>query len=159
MQVFKTMGYQVVPMGANDMVISLTSGMVDAMYMSPILIGSLQLFGTAKYMSSMNLAPFMGGLILNGPAWKRVPNQYKDRVTEACRKIAANMDVAIQRLENDAVTTMVQYGLVVNKPSPQQEALWYADIEASMPSLLGTTFDRDVYNKINAMLKAYRSGR
>jgi hypothetical protein len=54
---------------------------------------------------------------------------------------------------------MSQHGLVVNQPTPQQEALWYADVEAAMPSLLGTTFDRNIYNKIDTLLKAYRNRR
>jgi TRAP-type C4-dicarboxylate transport system substrate-binding protein len=159
MQAFKTMGYQVVPMGNNDLVIGLTGGMIDAVYYSPIIIGSLQLFGTAKYMSSMNLAPFMGGLILNNRAWRAVPAQYKEKLLAASRRVGAEMDVAIQKLETDAINTMVQYGLVINRPTVQQEALWYADTEASMPSLLGTTFDRNTYNKIDTLLKAYRSRR
>ncbi|GHV88972.1 hypothetical protein AGMMS50267_13320 [Spirochaetia bacterium] len=159
MQAFKAMGYQMVPTGNNDMVIALSGGMVDALYQSPVLVGSLQLFGTAKYMLSMNLAPAMGGIVLNRTAWRAVPAQYKERLVQSSRKIGADMDIAIQRLETEALNTMLRYGLVENRPTAQQEALWYADAEASMPSLLGTTFDRNTFNKIDALLKAHRSRR
>ncbi|MDR2518548.1 MAG: TRAP transporter substrate-binding protein DctP [Spirochaetaceae bacterium] len=156
-QVFKSMGYRLVPVNNADVLVSLNSGMVDAVYQSPVFVGGMQLFGITKHMASINIAPFMGGIVLNQQAWQRIPDAYKGPLTAASQRIAADIDRSISRLETDAVRTMASYGLTVNQISEEQAALWYSDMEKAMPSLLRTTFDQNIYRKIEAILKAYRS--
>jgi len=50
-------------------------------------------------------------------------------------------------------------GLKVNKPSPAQEEIWRTELDKAIPPLLGTTFDRELYQRINATLEKVRSGR
>jgi TRAP-type C4-dicarboxylate transport system substrate-binding protein len=159
MQAFVTMGYQMVPVGLNDMLVSLTSGKIDALYNSPIGAGGYQLFGVAKNMTSLNVAPFLGGLVLNRRAWQAVPDQYKQRLIEATANIVKGLDQAVTRMEDDVVNEMKKYGLVVHDVSPQQAQMWYDDTARAMPALLGNTFDRDLYQRIDAVLKDYRNKR
>jgi TRAP-type C4-dicarboxylate transport system substrate-binding protein len=156
MQAFKAMGYQMVAVSNNDILIALNGGMVDAVYQSPIAVGSLQIFGVAKNMASINIAPFMGGIVLNQRAWRAVPDRYKTQLLAATRRIEQSLDRAILALEADAVRTMSQYGLVINQISPAQEQIWYEDVERAMPALVGTTFDRETYEKIIALLRTHR---
>ncbi|MDR1985671.1 MAG: TRAP transporter substrate-binding protein DctP [Treponema sp.] len=157
-QAFKVMGYQMVPVMMNDLLVSLNSGMIDAVYQSPALVGGMQLFGIAKNMASINIAPFMGGIILNQRAWSRIPEAYKPGLIEVSRRIAEDISDSITELETNVIKTMTSYGLKVNQISPEQEQAWYADVEGAMPALLGSTFNRDLYLKINSILQQYRSG-
>ncbi|MDR2051845.1 MAG: TRAP transporter substrate-binding protein DctP, partial [Treponema sp.] len=126
-QVFKTMRYQVVPLGYNDMLVSLNSGAIDALYLSPVYAGALQLFGIAKHMTTLNLAPILGGIVLNQRGWRAVPDEYKPRLIEITRNIEQNISSSIQGLENDAIKTMVNYGLIIHDINASQEQLWYTD--------------------------------
>ncbi|MDR0759109.1 MAG: TRAP transporter substrate-binding protein DctP [Treponema sp.] len=155
-QTFKTMGYQVVPQGYNDMLVGLNSGAVDALPLSPVYVGALQLFGTAKHMTALNLAPILGGLVLNQRGWRAIPDEYKPRLIEATRRIEQNISASIRSLEDGAIKTMIDYGLVIHNIDASQEQLWYADMERALPSLLGTTFDREMYSRIDALLKRRR---
>jgi TRAP-type C4-dicarboxylate transport system substrate-binding protein len=158
-QAFKTMGYQMVVQGYNGMLMGLNSGAIDALYLSPVYVGALQLFGTAKHMNSLNLAPILGGIVLNQRAWNTVPNEYKPRLLEITRRLEQNISSSIQGLENGAIKTMQNYGLVIHNITPPQEQLWYEDMERVMPSLFGTTFDRNLYGRVDALLKRYRAGQ
>jgi TRAP-type C4-dicarboxylate transport system substrate-binding protein len=158
-QAFKTMGYQVVPLGYNDMLVGLNSGAIDAVYLSPVYVGSLQLFDTARHMTVLNLAPILGGIVLNQRGWRAVPDEYKPRLIEITRNIEQGISSSIQGLENDAIKTMINYGLVTHDLNVSQEQLWYADMERAMPSLLGTTFDRDLYGKLEVLFSRRRTGR
>jgi TRAP-type C4-dicarboxylate transport system substrate-binding protein len=159
MQAFKAMGYRMVPMEINDSIIALNSGMVDAVYQSPIAVGGFQIFGIAKNMTDLNVAPFMGGIVMNRVAWRTVPDRYKPAITEVTNKIAEEIDSSINQLEEEAIRTMLNYGLIVNHVNNDQAKLWYADTERAMPALLGTTFNRDLYNRITVLLNNFRSGR
>jgi TRAP-type C4-dicarboxylate transport system substrate-binding protein len=159
MQAFKAMGYQMEPVAMNDILISLNSGKIDAVYQSPIAVGGYQIFGIAKNMAAINIAPFMGGIIMNRTAWRSIPDQYKPRLLEIAKRIEKEIDTSIFQLENEAINTMIKYGLTINQISPQQEREWYSDVERAMPALLGTTFNRDFYAKIDRILTNYRNGR
>jgi TRAP-type C4-dicarboxylate transport system substrate-binding protein len=158
-QAFKTLGYQMVPINMNEILIALNSGMVDAVYQSPIAVGGLQIFGIAKNMASINIAPFLGGIVLSRNAWRSVPEKYKSRLMAINKQIELSLDSSILKLEEEAIATMSTYGLVKNTITPEQERLWYSDVEKTMPDLVGTTFDAATYNQIDRILRAHRAGR
>jgi TRAP-type C4-dicarboxylate transport system substrate-binding protein len=157
--VFKAMGFHVVPIERNDILIALGSNMVEAVFQSPVAVGGAQAFGLAKNMMSLNVAPFLGGMIFNQRAWRSIPDKYKPQMIDAVRRNEANLDLEVRRLEDDMIKTMGNYGLKVNRLSPQQEQLWYDEIGRAMPGLIGTVFDRDIYRRIEAILQNYRNGR
>ena len=157
MQAFKAMGYQMVPVDMPDILIALSGGMVDAVYQSPIAVAGFQIFGIAKNVLDLNLAPFMGGLIMNQTAWRTIPDKFKPQLIEITKKIEKEMDTSIIKLEAEAVGTMKNYGLVINQPTAAQAQMWYDDTDKAIPGLLGSTFDRNLYNRIAALLKDYRS--
>jgi TRAP-type C4-dicarboxylate transport system substrate-binding protein len=152
-QALKSMGYQMVQVNLNDLLIALSSGMIEAVYQSPIYVGGMQIFGVAKNMVSINLAPIMGGIVLNQRSWRSIPDQYKPQLLAVSQRIALEIEASLNRLEEAVIKTMTSYGLVINHPSPEQEQLWYKDMERALPSLLGTAFDQDMYREIDALLQ------
>ena len=159
MQAFKTMGYQLVPLNLNDMLVSLNSGMVDALYQSPISVAGFQIFGVAKNMTDINVAPFMGGIIMNNTAWRRIPDRHKPKIQAICKQVETEIEGSISRLEAEAVSTMQKYGLVICRPNPQQVQEWYTDMGKYEASLAGPIFNRELYNRIKRIVEDHRRGR
>jgi TRAP-type C4-dicarboxylate transport system substrate-binding protein len=159
MDAFKAMGYQMVPVALNQILVSLSGGQIDAVYQSPVNAGGLQIFGLAKNMASIPVSPFMGAIVMNQRAWRSVPEKYRDELVRVTRRMEAELDGSIQALEADVIKTMVNYGLVINQVSPEQEQVWYDDINRVMPSLVGPVFDRELYGRIETLLRSYRGGR
>ncbi|MDR1869577.1 MAG: TRAP transporter substrate-binding protein DctP [Treponema sp.] len=157
-EIFKTMGFQMVPVARNDILIALNSNMVDAVFQSPVAVGSMQVFGLAKNMASINIAPFIGAVVFNQRTWRSIPEKYKQQMIDAVRKNEAELDKAIREMEDDMVKTMKNYGLKVNQLSLQQEQLWYEEIGKSMPNLIGSMFDSGVYGRIETILRNHRNG-
>ncbi|MDR1575080.1 MAG: TRAP transporter substrate-binding protein DctP [Treponema sp.] len=159
MQAFKTMGYQIVPLNLNDILVSLNSGMVDVIWQSPIAVAGYQIFGVAKNMTSINVSPFMGGILMNNTAWRRIPDRHKNRLMAICKRIETEIENSISKLETEAVSTMQKYGLTVCETSPAQAREWYDDMARYEGNLVGTVFNRDLYQKIKAVLEDHRRGR
>jgi TRAP-type C4-dicarboxylate transport system substrate-binding protein len=156
---FRAMGYSMVPVAMNQILVSLSGGQIDAVYQNPVNAGGLQIFGLAKNMASIPVAPFMGSIVLNDRAWRSIPEKYRDKLMESAQRMEDSLDKRVLDLEDSVIDTMVQYGLVINKVSPEQEKLWYADFQRSIPSLIGTVFDRATYNRISSMLEKNRAKR
>ena len=156
-QAFRTMGFQVVPVAQNDLLIALNSPMIDAVYHSPVMAGGTQIFGLARNMLSLNVAPFMGAIILNQRAWNSIPERFRPQLIEAARRREAELARTVMQFEEEMIRTMTTHGLVVNETTGAQAQLWYDEIGRTMPILAETLFDRNMYNRINSILQAHRS--
>ncbi|MDR0320179.1 MAG: TRAP transporter substrate-binding protein DctP [Treponema sp.] len=161
-QAFRVMGYQIVPVNMTEIMVSLNSGMVDATYISPIYAAANQLFGIARNMSAINVAPFMGGILMNNTAWRRIPERHRPALMDICRRLEREIEASIANLEAEAINTMVRYGLQINDLSQQQMQVWYNDTARYENNLIGGAtpiFHRDYYTRVRNILTEYRRGR
>jgi TRAP-type C4-dicarboxylate transport system substrate-binding protein len=75
---------------------------------------------------------------------------------EIANRVADGVYREVYQLEADAVSEMKKYGLNIVELSPDQVKQWYDDIDRALPSLVGTAFDRELYNRIAAILASER---
>ncbi|GHT48948.1 hypothetical protein FACS1894102_2890 [Spirochaetia bacterium] len=154
---FKGMGYNLIPIAMNDILMSLNSGSIDAVFGSPIAAAPMQTFGIAKNMSEFKISPFLGCIVINQAGWNSIPSEYRNKISALSAKIGPEIDPKIQALEAQAIKTMQNFGLIIVPSSAQDMALWYADMDKAMPDLLkNKTYDINLYNKIQTILKRLR---
>jgi TRAP-type C4-dicarboxylate transport system substrate-binding protein len=159
-QAFRSMGYQVTLVDQTRILIALNGGTIDAIYMSPIFAAGAQYFGVAKNMASINISPFMGGIVLNKRAWESIPAKYRDELTAVTNRIAMEMEASLLRLESQTVRQMKNNGLTENLLNSQQQREWESDATRAASGLIGAgTFDRTMYNRIDGILNRYRGSR
>ncbi|MCL2804676.1 MAG: TRAP transporter substrate-binding protein DctP [Treponema sp.] len=161
-QAFRLLSYQIVPANVNELLFSLQSGRADAVYSSPIFVAANQLFGIASNMSSINVAPFMGGILMNEVTWRRIPDRFKPELLEATKRMERDIEASIAGLETEAISTMVRHGLKINTLTPAQQQVWFDDTNSYENRLIGganPTFNREYYLKVKDILTEYRRGR
>jgi TRAP-type C4-dicarboxylate transport system substrate-binding protein len=159
---FKTMGFQLVETEIVDVGTKLATGNIMAVYQNPAGVAAYHLHNHLKNMLSVNIAPVLGGIVINQVTWKKIGElnpQYQGEILRVTRRIAAELDASMQKTTADAVNVMRRGGLKVNQPTPAQEQMWFDDVERVIPLLLGTTFNQDIYQKINAVLSRQRNRR
>jgi TRAP-type C4-dicarboxylate transport system substrate-binding protein len=162
---FKTMGFQVVESEWTDIGPRLASGAITSIYNNPAAVAAFNLHAAPanlRNMLSINLAPVIGGIVVNQVTWRRIGAlnpRFQPELVRVTRQIAAELDQSMQRTVNDAITAMGRGGLTVNRPNASQEQLWYDEVERVTPALLGTTYDRDLYLRINDILTRHRAGQ
>ena len=159
---FKSMGFQVVDVDWTDIGPKLATGAVSAIYQNPAGVAAYQLHSTLRNMLSINLAPILGGIVLNQVSWRRINElnpRYQAELLRATRRISQEFDETMRRTLSDAVNTMSREGLKINRPSAAQEQLWYDEIQKVVPSLMGSTYNPELYRKVSDILSRYRAGR
>jgi TRAP-type C4-dicarboxylate transport system substrate-binding protein len=160
--VFKSMGFQVVEAGLNDMGQKVATNSIQSVYMAPAGMAAYSLHKELPYMLSTNIAPVLGGIVINQVTWKAIGNlnpRYQQELLRATRQISEKFDRTMQADNNNTLNTMTRAGLKINRPTPAQEQLWYNEVDKVISSLLGSTFDRNLYRKITDILTKYRGGR
>jgi TRAP-type C4-dicarboxylate transport system substrate-binding protein len=156
---FKSMGFQVVETDMNDAGPKLASGAISAIYQNPAAVAAFQLQGELKNMMATPIAPAMGGIVMNRVTWNRISPAHQGEILRVTRRIAEEFDSSMPQTIANAVSVMSRRGLTVNRLNEAQENMWRGEIQRVMPSLLGSTFDREVYQKIGEVLDRYRGGR
>jgi TRAP-type C4-dicarboxylate transport system substrate-binding protein len=159
MDAFRSMGFNMVTTAMTDTVQKLNSGMVDAIYQSPIYISALQMYQIIGHMSSVNLAPFMGSVLMSRKAWASIPARYQSQLLETIRQAGIQIEQSFQKNEEDAIANMRRNGLTVNTASPAQEQEWRRYIQSFLPDLIERNiFNKTMYERIQSILQNYRQG-
>ncbi|MDR0909576.1 MAG: TRAP transporter substrate-binding protein DctP [Spirochaetaceae bacterium] len=154
--VFKTLGYNIVPIAQNQILVSLTGGQIDAVYNHVANAASAQIFAIAKNMASIHVAPLLGAILMNPRAYNMIPEKYRDAIFERTRELEAGLKSQVDALESSIIDTMLEYGLVINQVSPEQSQVWYDEIDAVLPGFMGNLFDQETYNTVQNIVKKYR---
>jgi TRAP-type C4-dicarboxylate transport system substrate-binding protein len=154
-QAWQGMGFQVVPLASTDLLSSLQSGMVDAFVTSPLVAASSQWFGIASHMCGIKLAPMWGALIVSTKEWAKVPAELQPRLAEAAARIGTALTPEIARADQDAVSTMAQYGLSITQVPRSAEAEWQEIFEKGIAYLVGKSYDAASYRTAKSFLDEY----
>jgi len=157
--VFKTMGFHLVETNMADIGPRLANNMINAFYQSPAAVAPMGLHKSLRNMLDTPLAPFLGAIVFNRVTWNKINPERQKELLRVTQRLADEFDATMPKIANNAITVMSREGLAVNKLDSAQEALWRAELDKAVPPLLGTTFDRDLYQRINATLIKARSGQ
>jgi len=155
-QVWKRMGYEVVPGGDADLMIQLQSGAVTALYLPALVAGSGQFFALAPHMLSPSLAPLVGGLLLSDKAWASIPADLRQPFLDAVAVAAKGLYDETMSLEADAVKMMKDNGLVVHDPPAAALVKWREAADRAVSGLLGPVFPKEIYDQIMGHVRDYR---
>jgi len=156
--VFRTMNYSLLETDLSNLGTRLASNMVSAFYLIPTLITPLNLH-RGLHMLNLPISPVMGAIVMNRVTWNQLSSANQQALLRVTQQTAVDFDNAMARTEASAIATMERGGLISNRPTQAQQDIWRADINNAMPSLIGSVYDRELYNRISSLLERSRSGR
>jgi TRAP-type C4-dicarboxylate transport system substrate-binding protein len=121
---FKALGFNVVPLGLNETMVALQSGLVNSFYSPPVSAAAFQWFAVAPNMTDYRLAPVLGGLVLTKRAWERIPERYHAELKESMKRLARSFYAESLRLNDEALRVMLGYGLNKVDLTESEEKQW-----------------------------------
>jgi len=154
---FRTMGFNVVEADMLDLGTRIASNVINSIYLIPEALAPMGLHRTLTNMLDMPIAPIMGAIVMNRTTWNKLGPERQRNITAATQRIVSEFQITMARTSENAVSAMERDGLKVNRPSQAQMEMWRTEANRAMPPLLGTTFDRNVYNQINQILARARN--
>jgi len=157
--VFRTMGFQLVESDFVNVGTKLASNAINAIYIIPAVLAPMQLQKYLSYMLDVPIAPILGVIVMNRVTWNKISPANQQEILKATRKIAAEFDASVVKTEANAIAAMGNGGLSINKPNQAQQDMWSTELKNTLPSLVGSIFDRNLFNRISSILDKARSGR
>ena len=156
---YQLMGYQPVPLPYAERLTGLTTGMADALLTVPLLAAGFQWFAATPYMTNLRISPTPAAVLMSDRSYRQLSPALRDELFEVIERVTAGLDAEILALEQEAIDTMVQFGLNIVDLTSAETDTWIGELEDSYAVTLGLVFDEDLYRKIQAILNDLRSQR
>lgn len=156
---FQDMNYTIVNVDIAETTSALLTGRADAIFTSPMVAGAYNWVGVSRYMIDLQISPFFGGLIINDKAWSRIDPDLQKKLIESANRLAyTELYGGLEKLTRDSIDTMVKTkgGAILVKLTDAEKQQWIKELEGGLQVTLGKAFDRDMYNKVKAIVDDYR---
>ncbi len=156
-ELYKSAGFDAVPLETADIVPSLQTGLIDAVPLPPFYAMAAQVDTRAPHMLDLNWAPLVGALVVRKETWEALPAQ--DRAEMLASAAAAGVEITAtgRREMDESVAAMEQRGLQVTRPSREQVLEWRAVAEPVYPEIRGKLVPADIFDETMRLLAEYRA--
>lgn len=155
-KIWTELGFRAIPLSFNDLVASLYSGMIDALYVTPLAASAMGVAKTAPNMCAYKIAPVYCAFIVEKKAWNRVPAKYREPLKERTAEIAGEFYGIMQADEAKALEVMKKNGLKVNEVSDAVAQEWLKLSIDGSEAFSRELISKDLYDKIIAIVNEYR---
>ena len=153
---FNALGVSPIPLSITDVLTSLQTNLVEAVYSSPLACVTLQWYTRVKYMMDVPLADAAGAVLVSKKLFEKMPASYQTILREQGKKHMRNL-VELSRQDNEkSVELMKKNGIeIVNVPSKNLENFYIAGDKARR-NLVGKLYDQKLLDRVENLLSKFR---
>ena len=161
MEAFKALGLKVIPLGMNDTLMGLQSGMIDTFYSIPMAAAAYQWFALANHLNPINMTPVIGGIVISERTWQKIPERYHEDLKLSMANVEREFVNETDRLNNEALRIMKDNGLKVLSPGSEMEGVWRSFFQDSYDALVGDNLliSEKVYREMSEKLDSFRADK
>lgn len=158
LQLWKTAGFNVVPLPATELTTGLQTRLIDAFDTMPYTALAFQWFRHTEYMIDMNWAPLPGALVITKKTWDKVPDELKPALMAEADKFGVRFRTETRHLDAEAVEAMKKRGLKVVTPTPEELVEWDTEIEKFYPDIRGLYVSEEDFDWFTSVVQQVRDG-
>jgi len=153
---YETLGIVPIPLALPDVLTSLQTNLIDAVYGPPLAVVALQWFTKTKYMTDMNLANSTGALVMSKAEFAKLPPDLQGTLKTVAQKYSGKLIDAIRADNAKSVATLKSNGIQVVEVSPADRAEIEKVSMEVRPKLVGKLYSQDLLNRVQGYLDEYR---
>ena len=155
-QMWKSSGFQPVPLAATDIMPALNTGMIDALPTTPLAAASLQWFRQAPYMANVGLGPLVGGLVITRQAWAKLSEADRAVMMKACDRTEMRLSREVPVQDSSSVKEMQGRGLKLVPIKASELAEWRELADDFSKKMRGSIVPGDILDQALAARDEYR---
>ncbi|MBI4350611.1 MAG: TRAP transporter substrate-binding protein DctP [Elusimicrobia bacterium] len=157
---FAALKIRPIPLSVMDVMTSLQTGMLNAVYGSPLSVIALQWFARMKYVFSLPIANASGAAVLSKKTFDALSKEDQKAVMELGEKHFRALTLA-SRMDNERSLDILKARklLFTDPAGPAVVAAFERAGEEARLSLVGKLYSKDLLQKVEGSLKTFRAGR
>lgn len=156
-ELYKSAGFNAVPLETSDIVMGLQSGLIDAVPLPPFYAMAAQVDTVAGNTIDLNWAPLVGALVVRKESWEKIPDATRAVLWQAAVTAGKEITKTGRREMDESIAAMEKRGLKVARITPEIEAEWRAISEAVYPKIRGKLVPADIFDETMRLLGEYRA--
>jgi TRAP-type C4-dicarboxylate transport system substrate-binding protein len=153
---YRDNGFNPVPLDASQMMSALSTGMVQAVPVTPLSAQIFAWYRSAPFMMDVGFAPLIGATVMSVDAWKKIGADDQKMIIEEAEKAGRRLRTDIPRLDKEAIAEMSRSGLKVTSGS---QAEWRKAVEQFSTAMRGTIVPAPIYDAARETRDAVRAAR
>ncbi len=158
-QWYKANGFQPVPLSSADMLSSLTTGMIEAVPVTPLSALSFQWYKYTPYMLDVGISPLVGATIVTRKAWDAISEADRTQLMAAAQKTETRFRTEVPRTDAESIAVMQKNGLTVVKADQAALAEFRTAADGFARTMRDGMVPRDVFELAVRERDAYRKQR
>lgn len=154
---FNSLGVSPIPLSITDVLTSLQTKLIEAVYTSPLACVSLQWYTRVTYVMDVPLADAAGAVLVSKKAFDKLPENYQLLLREKGKEYMTKL-VQLSRQDNEqSIQLMKKNGMkIVQVPEANLGEFKLAG-EKARRALVGKLYNQDLLNRVETALKEFRS--
>lgn len=154
---FEELGEAPVPLSVTDVHMSLQTGLIDAVYCSPLAALVLQWFTKVNYISDIPFTNSIGAVLITQSAFESLTPQQQSLLTEISERHLHELLVKSRQDNHESYNLLLKEGLIKTPSTPKQRADMKQLGLRVHQRLAGDLYSRDLLDSLNSILSEYRS--
>jgi TRAP-type C4-dicarboxylate transport system substrate-binding protein len=153
---YGALGIVPIPLALPDVLTSLQTNLIDAVYGPPLGVIALQWFTKTKYMTDLPLANSTGALVMSKAEFLKLPPDLQALLKKTAEKYC-NQLVQETRQENvKSVETLKKNGIQVVTVAPNDKEELEKTAVSVRPQLVGKLYSQELLNRVQGLVDEYR---
>jgi len=153
---YRAIGVSPVPLSITDVMSSLQTGMINAVYSSPYALIALQWFTRVGYASTQPLADALGAAIVSKKLFDSLPDDLKAILLSDARKYIGQLTPSSRQDNTKAIETLKGRGMIFIQPTKDLAARSEALGAEARQLLAGKLFSKEFLEEVEAALGSFR---
>lgn len=156
---FTALGIKPIPLSITDVMSSLQTGMINAVYASPLSAMAMQWNSKMKYMLSLPLTTSAGAVVISKKTFDELSKEDQEILLASGKKHFRDLTIQ-SRKDNDESLQILAKSLTITNPENSNAVKEFeAAGDEARQNLTEKLYSKELMNKVQNKLKEYRSGK
>jgi TRAP-type transport system periplasmic protein len=155
----ETFGIRTYPLNLADVNTGLETGMIDSFYSPPLAAVAFQWTTRIEHILDYPMVNSTGALLISKRTFYRLSEENRRLLKAISLKYCKRL-VDLTRQENkDALAVLADSGIQIDKPTPDQIALFTKNAEKTYEKNIPSLYSRKLFDQVKGILNDIRAGK
>jgi len=155
-ETFKVLGIPTISTPVPEVLSSLQTGLVDAIYTSPLACVALQWYTQINYILDVDMRYEPAVVIENKKAWDETPKEMRGLVEKANEKYIKDFIKQVRREQMVSIKGMLDYGVKIQKLKGEEIEMIKENSRLAWYNLAGKLYPKELLDEVIRYIDEYR---
>lgn len=146
-----------IPIAFPEILTALQTGLLDAVFINPLTLVSLQWHTEVKYVIDMPVTHGIGGLLITRKTWDKISPVHQQIIRDAFNKYLPQIHASNRRDDKTIADSLPEQGIETIAPSKELLEKYNSVAQKMRQEMVGDLYPQEILDQVLAYLKEYRS--